>query len=104
MAPLVSVIAHHLEQRLAFFDMLEKHTECYCLHDKICTCLHVEVVVPIFVIPYAIKEERKPIIEKEMTRLEKVGIIKKTHTWYGFKCQYHNLTTMYRQSDGQIVK
>ena len=37
---------------------------------------------PFFVRPYNIREDQKPIIQKEMDRLEKLGIIRKGLTGY----------------------
>ena len=63
--------------------MLE-NTATFSIRDEIGTCPYFEVKLklrddkPFFVRPYNIREDQKPIIQKEMDRLEKLGI-----TWKG---------------------
>ena len=60
--------------------MLE-NTAAFSIRDEIGTCPYFEVKLklrddkPFFVRPYNIREDQKPIIQKEMDRLEKLGII-----------------------------
>ena len=67
--------------------MLE-NTAAFSIRDKIGTCPYFEVKLklrddkPFFVRPYNIQEDQKPIIQKEMDRLEKLGIIRKGLTGY----------------------
>ena len=67
--------------------MLE-NTAAFSIRDKIGTCPYFEVKLklrddkPFFVRPYNIREDQKPIIQKEMDRLEKLGIIHKGLTGY----------------------
>ena len=67
--------------------MLE-NTEAFIIRDEIGTCPYFEVKLklrddkPFFVRPYNIREDQKPIIQKEMDRLEKLGIIRKGLTGY----------------------
>ena len=67
--------------------MLE-NTAAFSIRDKIGTCPYFEVKLklrddkPFFVRPYNIWEDQKPIIQKEMDRLEKLGIIHKGLTGY----------------------
>ena len=67
--------------------MLE-NTEAFSIRDEIGTCPYFEVNVklrddkPFFVRPYNIHKDQKPIIQKEMDRLEKLGIICKGLTGY----------------------
>ena len=67
--------------------MLE-NTAAFSIRDKIGTCPYFEVKLklrddkPFFVRPYNIQEDQKPIIQKEMNRLEKLGIIHKGLTGY----------------------
>ena len=62
--------------------MLE-NTAAFSIRDEIGTCPYFEVKLklrddkPFFVRPYNIREDQKPIIQKEMDRLEKLGIIRK---------------------------
>ena len=67
--------------------MLE-NTAAFNIRDEIGTCPYFEVKLklrddkPFFVRPYNIREDQKPIIQKEMDRLEKLGIIRKGLTGY----------------------
>ena len=62
--------------------MLE-NTAAFSIRDEIGTCPYFEVKLklrddkPFFVRPSNIREDQKPIIQKEMDRLEKLGIIRK---------------------------
>ena len=67
--------------------MLE-NTAVFSIRYEIGTCPYFEVKLklrddkPFFVSPYNIREDEKPIIQKEMDRLEKLGIICKGLTGY----------------------
>ena len=67
--------------------MLE-NTQAFSIRDEIGTCPYFEVKLklrddkPFFIRPYNIREDQKPIIQKEMDRLEKLGIIRKGLTGY----------------------
>ena len=67
--------------------MLE-NTAAFSIRDEIGTCPYFEVKLklkddkPFFVRPYNIREDQKPIIQKENDRLEKLGIIRKGFTGY----------------------
>ena len=67
--------------------MLE-NTAAFSIRDEIGSCPYFEVKLklrddkPFFVRPYNIREDQKPIIQKEMDRLEKLGIIRKGLTGY----------------------
>ena len=67
--------------------MLE-NTAAFRIRDEIGICPYFEVKLklrddkPFFVRPYNIREDQKPIIQKEMDRLEKLGIIRKGLTGY----------------------
>ena len=58
------------------------------MRDEIGTCLYFEVRLqlrdetPFCVCPYPIREEQKHIVQREMDRLEKLGIIEKGLTGY----------------------
>ena len=62
--------------------MLE-NTAAFSIRDEIGTCPYFEVKLklrddkPFFVRPYNIREDQKPIIQKEMDRLEKLGLFVK---------------------------
>ena len=67
--------------------MLE-NTPAFSIRDEIGTCPYFEVKLrlrddkPFFLRPYNICEDQKPIIQKEMDRLEKLGIMRKGLTGY----------------------
>ena len=65
-----------------------ENKEAFSIRDEIGTCPYFEVCLqlrdnkPFFVRPYNVREDHKPIIQKEMDRLEKLGIIRKALTGY----------------------
>ena len=66
-----------------FLAKVEQFTDIFSLRDEIGTCPFIEVYLklkdetPFFVRPYPMREEQKKIIQKEMDRLEHLGIIRK---------------------------
>ena len=60
---------------------VEQFTDVFSLRDEIGTCPFIEVHLklkdetPFFVRPYPMREEQKKVIQKEMDRLEHLGII-----------------------------
>ena len=85
--PLDKSVLTAAEKEMLIKLMLD-NTQAFSLRDEICTCPYFEVKLklrddkPFFVRPYNIHEDQKPIIQKEMDRLEKLGIIKKGLTGY----------------------
>ena len=71
-----------------FLEKVEKFTDVFSLRDEIGTCPFIEVHLklkdetPFFVRPYPMREEQKKVIQKEMDRLEHLGIICKGLTGY----------------------
>ena len=71
-----------------FLTNIELFTDIFSLRDKIGTCPFIEVhlklkdKMPFFVRLYPMKEEQKKVIQKEMDRLEHLGIIWKGLTGY----------------------
>ena len=67
---------------------VEQFTDVFSLRDEIGTCPFIEVHLklkdetPFFVRPYPMREEQKKVIQKEMDRLEHLGIIYKGLTGY----------------------
>ena len=67
---------------------VEQFTDVFSLRDEIGTCPFIEVHLklkdetPFFVRPYLMREEQKKVIQKEMDRLEHLGIIRKGLTGY----------------------
>ena len=71
-----------------FLAKVEQFTDLFSLRDEIGTCPFIEVHLklkdetPFFVRPYQMREEQKKVIQKEMDRLEHLGIICKGLTGY----------------------
>ena len=71
-----------------FLEKIEKFTDVFSLRDRIGTCPFIEVHLklkdetPFFVRSYPMREEQKKVIQKEMDRLEHLGIIRKGLTDY----------------------
>ena len=71
-----------------FLKNVEQFTNIFSLRDKIGTCPFIEVHLKLkdetlfFVRPYPMREEQKKVIQKEMDRLEHLGIIRKGLTSY----------------------
>ena len=71
-----------------FLTNVKQFTDIFSLRDKIGTCPFIEVHLklkdetPFFVRPYPMREEQKKVIQKEMDRLEHLGIIRKGLTSY----------------------
>ena len=71
-----------------FLMNVEQFMDIFSLRDKIGTCPFIEVhlklkdEMPFFVRPYPMSEEQKEVIQKEMDRLEHLGIIWKGLTGY----------------------
>ena len=71
-----------------FLAKVEQFTDVFSLRDEIGTCPFIEVHLklkdetPFFVRPYPMREEQKKVIQKEMDRLEHLGITCKGLTGY----------------------
>ena len=71
-----------------FLKNVEHFTDIFSLRDEIGTCPFIEVHLklkdetPFLVRPYPMREEQKKVIQKEMDRLEHLGIIWKGLTGY----------------------
>ena len=71
-----------------FLEKVEQFTDVFSLRDEIGTCPFIEVHIklkdetPFFVRPYPMREKQKKVIQKEMNRLEHLGIIHKGLTSY----------------------
>ena len=76
------------KQKEEFLRKVEQFTDVFSLRDEIGTCPFIEVHLklkdetPFFVRPYPMREEQKKVIQKEMDRLEHLGIICKGLTSY----------------------
>ena len=81
-----SILTAAEKERL--LQLMLENTAAFSIRDEIVTCPYFEVKLklrddkPFFVRPYNIHEDQKPIIQKEMDRLEKLGIIHKGLTGY----------------------
>ena len=71
-----------------FLAKVKQFTDVFSLRDEIGTCPFIEVHLKLkdeilfFVRPYPMREEQKKVIQKEMDRLEHLGIIHKGLTSY----------------------
>ena len=71
-----------------FLTKVKQFTDIFSLRNEIGTCPFIEVHLnlkdetPFFVRPYPMREEQKKVIQKEMDRLEHLGIIRKGLTGY----------------------
>ena len=71
-----------------FLEKVEQFMDVFSLRDEIGTGPFIEVhlklkdEIPFFVRPYPMREEQKKVIQKEMDRLENLGIIRKGLTNY----------------------
>ena len=76
------------KQKEEFLVKLNDFHNVFSLRDEIGTCLFIKVHLkpkdktPFFIRPYPMREEQKKVIQKEMDRLEHLGIIKKGLTSY----------------------
>ena len=76
------------KEKEEFLMKVEQFTDVFSLRDEIGTCPFIEVHLklkdktPFFVRPYPMREEQKKVIQKEMDRLEHLGIICKGLTSY----------------------
>ena len=76
------------EKEKEFLTKVEQFTDVFSLRDEIGTCPFIEVHLklkeetPFFVRPYPMREVQKKVIQKEMDRLEHLGIIHKGLTGY----------------------
>ena len=76
------------KEKEEFLTKVEQFTDIFSLRDEIGTCPFIEVHLklkdetPFFVRPYPMREEQKKVIQKEMDRLEHLGIICKGLTSY----------------------
>ena len=76
------------KQKQEFLAKLDDFHDVFSLRDEIGTCPFIEVHLklkdetPFFVRPFPMREEQKKVIQKEMDRLEHLGIIQKGLTGY----------------------
>ena len=76
------------KEKEEFLMKVEQFTDVISLRDEIGTCPFIEVHLklkdetPFFVRPFPMREEQKKVIQKEMDRLEHLGIIHKGLTGY----------------------
>ena len=76
------------KQKEEFRTKVEQFTDVFSLRDEVGTCpfierhLKLKDETPYFIRPYPMREEQKKVIQKEMDRLEHLGIICKGLTGY----------------------
>ena len=77
-----------LDNKEEFLTKLDDFHDVFSLRDEIGMCPFIEVYLKLkdettfFVRPYPMREEQKKVIQKEMDRLEHLGIIRKGLTSY----------------------
>ena len=92
-----SILSAAEKERL--IKLMLENTPAFSIRDEIGTCPYFEVKLklrddkPFFVRPYNIREDQKPIIQKEMDRLEKLGIIRKGFNWIQFPSSFSKAKT-----------
>ena len=75
-------------QKAEFYDVLEEYKDAFSLHDEIGLAPNMQVNLelldksPFFVHPFSVKEDMKAKINKEMSRLVTLGILKKGLSGY----------------------
>ena len=75
-------------EKQKLIEIILDNKEAFNIRDKISTCPYFKVKLelqddkPFFIQPYNVREDHKPIIQKEMDRLERLGIILKALTGY----------------------
>ena len=75
-------------EKQKLIEIILQNREAFNIGDEIGTCPYFEVKLelqddkPFFIWPYNVREDHKPIIQKEMDRLERLGIIWKALTGY----------------------
>ena len=76
------------KEKMNFLAKIDNFYDVFILRDEIGTCPFIEVHLklkdktPFFVRPHPMREEQKKVIQKEMDRLEHLGIIQKGLTGY----------------------
>ena len=76
------------DERIQFYDVLEEYKDAFSLRDEIGLApnfqVHLELKdkTPFFIRPFAVKENMKQHIDKEMARLVNLGILKKGLSGY----------------------
>ena len=70
------------KQKEEFLTKLDDFHDVFSLRDEIGTCPFIEVHLKLKERPYPMREEPKKVIQKEMDRLEHLGIIQKGLTSY----------------------
>ena len=75
-------------EKQKLIEIILENKEAFSIQDEIGTCPYFEVKLELwddklfFVRPYNVREDHKPIIQKEMDKLERLGIIQKALTGY----------------------
>ena len=75
-------------QKQDFHEILEQNSEAFSLYGEIGTCpnfqvdIHLTDTSPFYVRPYPVTDENKALIDKELTKLVKLGILQQGHTPY----------------------
>ena len=84
------ILDHRGKERLR--EMLLKHKNAFSLYGEIGHCSDIEIDIqlkdetPFYIRPYPIAEIRKPVMDRELNKLVKLGILKKGCSPYSSPC------------------
>ena len=92
------------KEKEEFLAKIDTCHDVFRLRDEIGTCPFIKVHLklkdetPFFVRPYPMWEEQKKVIQKEMNRLEQLGIIQKGLT------SYSSLVVLFKQKNQNLYR
>jgi hypothetical protein len=75
-------------QKQDLYGLIKQNHEAFSLYGEIGTCpnfevdIHLTDTTPFYIRPYPVTDENKALIDKELTKLVKLGILQKGHTSY----------------------
>lgn len=76
------------DQKFEFYKILADNHDAFSLYGEVGTCPNFEVDInltdtsPFYIRPYPVSEDQKRLIDKELTKLVKLGILQQGHTPY----------------------
>lgn len=76
------------EQKQEFYKILENNYPAFSVYGEVGTCpnfevdIHLTDTTPFYIRPYPATDQNKAIIDKELTKLVKLGILQQGHTPY----------------------
>ena len=76
------------DQKSEFYNVLAENHDAFSLYGEVGTCPNFEVDIhltdtsPFYIRPYPVSDDQKRLIDKELTKLVKLGILQQGHTPY----------------------